>query len=136
MARCEKCLMDPCLCHLDGFGPEDEDETTKKELNELMGRRCIVKASLEGDKRFFKIIQDYDPKHRATDVYGKIVKMHIVVDPEKDPHAAELIDLHLEEDNPLPPDMHPLPLFFVQYDEPGPMNLPGHWYIDEEVLYI
>lgn len=136
MARCEKCLMDPCLCHLDGFGPEQDESTTKKELEELMGKRCIVKRSLEGDKRFFKLLKNYSPLHRATDVYGKIAKMRVVIDPEEDPNSVELIDLGIEEENSLPSGVHPLPIFFVEYDEPGPYNLPGHWYIDEEVLYI
>ena len=137
MARCPKCLMDPCLCHLDGFGPEDEEETTKKELDELVGRRCIVKSTFAGDKIFLKGIPGFKTTDRATDVTGKIVKMQIIVDPTIKEDYAELIDLHLdEEENQLPPGIHPLPLFYVKYDEPGPNNVPGHWYIDEEVLYL
>jgi len=135
--RCEKCLMDPCLCHLDGFGRDEEEDTTKKELDELMGKRCIVKTSFNGDKVFLRGIEDFKIADRASDITGKIVRMQIVVDPTIDEDHAELIDLHLDEaEQQLPPGIHPLPIFYIKYDEPGPNNIPGHWYIDEEVIYL
>jgi len=136
--RCEKCLMDPCLCHLDGFGSEEDETTTNKELEELMGKRCIVKTTFNGDKIFLKGIPDFKIAERGSDITGQIVKMQVIIDPTIDENHAELIDLHLdtEEENILPPGIHPLPIFYVKYDEPGPNNVPGHWYIDEEVIYL
>ena len=136
MARCEKCLMDPCLCHISGFGSEaDDEETTKKEINELMGRRCIVKTSVKGDDVFSKGIKNFRVEDRMTDVVGQIIKIQIIIDPTIHESQTELIDLGIE-DNELPPGMHPLPIFFVKYDNPGSNEVPGHWYIDDEVIYL
>ena len=130
--------MDPCLCHIDGFGRDgDEEDTTKKELDELMGKRCIVKTTFSGNKVFMRGIEGFKTTDRASDITGKIVKMQVVVDPTTNEDYSELIDLHLEEaENQLPPGIHPLPIFYIKYDEPGPNNIPGHWYIDEEVIYL
>ena len=136
MARCVKCLMDPCLCHIGGFGPEEDENTAKKELEELMGKRCVVKITEKGNKTFLRILRGFHPDHRTTDVTGRIIKMQVILDSEVDESLKELIDLELDNlENNLPPGTQPLPIFFIQYDTPGNNNIPGHWYIDEEVIY-
>jgi hypothetical protein len=123
MARCEKCLMDPCLCHIDSFGPDEED-TTEKDIKEIMGKRCIVKTTWEGDKVLAKAVKEYTPQDRATDVTGKIVSIGAT------PTSGLISEFQEFKEKPL------MPIFFIKYDEPGPKNIPGHWYLDEEIIYL
>lgn len=127
MAQCEKCFMDPCLCHIGGFGPDEED-TTEKDIKEIIGKRCIVKTSWEGDKLFSQVINGFKISDRATDVMGKIEKFRAVLDTTEKP---ELIELESDEDGSTAKLV-----FFIQYEEPGPDGIPGHWYLDDEVIYL
>jgi len=110
--------MDPCLCHLDSFGPDEED-TTEKNIEEIIGRRCIVKTTWEGDNFLLKGVENYTTQDRATDVTGTIVKI-----------AASM------SENIVTKEVNQIPLYFIKYDEPGPKGIPGHWYIDEEVIFL
>ena len=129
MARCEKCLMDPCLCHIGGFGPEEDESTTEKDIKEIMNRRVIVKITPEGNELIKKAMIDMNQKfikdqkfinaiaeqleNRLTDVTGKIDKIGV----------AQLNGVTM-------------PIFLVAYDNPVSTDFPSHWYFDEEVIYI
>lgn len=128
--------MDPCLCHIGGFGPDEDESTTKKEVNELVGRRCIVKISGKGTKLFMKGIKNFKPEERSTDVTGIIENYQVVAAPEE-AIDNELIDLGLGDTSDLlPPGTQPVPIFYIKYDNPAYDGVPGHWYIDEEVIYL
>lgn len=129
MSRCEKCLMDPCLCNIGGFGPEDEENTTEKDIKELMGRNVIVKVTPNGtallrkateemnkqyinDDKFLKSLIE-QLENRSTDVVGKIDKIGMAII-----------------------DNMSMPIFFILYEKPTSIEYPGHWYFDEELIYI
>lgn len=136
MARCEKCLYDPCLCHLGGFGQDEDESTSKKEINDLVGRKCIVKISDKGTNLFLKGIRDFKPDQRRTDITGIIETFQIIAVPGINAET-DLIDLGLgDTEGVLPPGVEPMPIFYVRYDNLKYDEIPGHWYIDEEVIYI
>jgi len=129
MSRCEKCLMDPCLCNIDGFGPEEEENTTEKDIKELMGRSVIVKITPNGTTLLQKAMTEMNEQYvgneqfqktlneqlenRRTDVIGKIDKIGMAM-----------------------ADKTAVPIFFILYENPISTEFPGHWYFDEELIYI
>lgn len=129
MARCEKCLFDPCLCHLGGFGSEEEENTTEKEIKELVGRRCIVKTSFEGDKLLKLAIPGFKFNERATDIIGTINKFG-AVGPGIKSKDTLIQELTQEERESL------VPVFFIEYEEKQLNDITGHWYIDSEIIYL
>ena len=128
MARCDKCLFDPCLCHLGGFGQEEDEHTTNKEVSELVNRRCIVKTTVEGDELLKLAINGFKDNERPTDVIGSINKFGAV-----GPGITKrdnILELTEEQREQL------VPVFFIVYEE-QPINGPeGHWYIDSEIIYL
>jgi len=133
MARCDKCLMDPCLCDLDGFGPEEEEDTTSKDIAEIMGKRCILKTTWEGDKLFLKYLgkDGFNIGDRATDVTGIIKELNAIIDPTAPRTNQGLLELDPDH----PEALTPIPIFYIEYDEPF-NGKPGHWYLDDEVIYL
>lgn len=133
MARCEKCLMDPCLCGTPGFGINDEEETTEKDIKELINRRVIVKVLPECRELIKKSLLSNDTytigstdlaaqklvydsiDQRLTDVTGRIDKIGLAK-PSK--------------------DGIPFPVFLIFYDNPISEENSCHWYMDEELIYI
>jgi hypothetical protein len=121
--------MDPCLCDLDGFGPEDEEDTTGKDLEEIVGKKCIVKTTWEGDSLFSRLFNNFNISDRATDVAGTIKEFRIVIDTER--NENDLLELNPENLEALTPIL----TFFITYDESINGQL-GHWYLDDEVIYL
>lgn len=128
MGRCVKCLMDPCLCHIGGFGEDEEDDTTEKDMQELLGRRCIVKTTLEGDIFFSQALKDFK-EVRATDVEGIIDNIQGIISSE----AAKAILSGVELENSTEPAARVM--YLIKY--PKPINyVSAQWYLEEEVIYL
>jgi hypothetical protein len=129
MAYCEKCGYDPCLCHLGGFGPDEDESTQEKDIKELQGRRVIVKSIPEYQNLLINSMKEPHPNlkelhdayeevkeelsNRPTDVTGKIDKIGGVMINSK-----------------------PFALFYVLFDDLTNTNVEGQWYFDEELIYL
>ena len=133
MDMCVKCYMDPCLCHIDGFGSEDPDEgdtTNNKSIEEIMGKRCIVNVTPEGEALFTRTIKNYNSNMRASGITGIIKDLKVMFLPEPE---SELLELDLE--NPTGPSVIPTAILKVVYEE-SQNGYPYAWYLDDEVMYL
>jgi len=127
MARCEKCKMDPCLCHLSGFG-ENFEENMDKELQSMIKKRCILKISKQGEEIYEKYISKKMPHPRENNVYGIIKMIGIYTDDNNESEEDEdvMIEDFLGKRKKL--------MFYVEYEDI--QKYEGHWYLEEEVILL
>lgn len=124
---CPKCKMDPCLCHIPGFGEESGEELINKELKSMIGKKCIVKVTEKGNRIHSMYIGDKVPYRRLTDVYGTIGMVGVYRDTET---FNEEDDELLIEDIFEPKQRL---IFFVKYMD---SEEEGNWFIEEEVILL